>query len=219
MTAFGRKPMYAKSFWESWLIILMRKFINISKQENSELARNFSYLLKYSDDYTPEDCKWIAITIFDRWLHETGSLDIIENANKEQKTEWDSQIDEFLIKLTELETPTYYKEKGRHTKRELQFRNYCGQKPVSKFLCEQFRNTYLPNVVFKSLEINLYFQDDWTLYIIYQDIEKLDAIIEIIEKNNLFLLPVKSVGKLCQYNKIVEKLDSMGLKKLSQISQ
>jgi hypothetical protein len=191
----------------------MRKFRNLPKSVNAEIAKDFDNLLKLDDDCKPEDCSWVAVTVFDHWLHTSNSFGKIENSSDVQKKIWDSQINSFLRQLVEIETPTGYKEIGKRSKRKLQFREYVGSQPMSDYITDLFKETYSPQLAFVKQRFHIWFQDYWVIYVIYKNVELLSEVLEIAAANDLFFLPVHSQEHLNQYPEIERNLDERGLNK------
>jgi hypothetical protein len=191
----------------------MRKFRNLPKQKNTVIAKDFDNLLKLNDDCKPEDCRWVAVTVFDHWLHTSNSFDRIEKASDSQKKLWDSQIDSFLRQLVKIEVPTGYKEIGKWSKRRLQFREYNGSQPICDYVTGLFKETYSPQFAFVKQSFHLWIQDYWVIYVIYKDVELLNEVLEVAAENDLFFLPVHSQEHLNQYPEIERKLDERGLNK------
>lgn len=191
----------------------MRKFRNLPKSKNTEISKDFGNLLKMNDDCSPDECRWVAVTVFDHWLHTSNSFDRIESASDSDKELWGSRINNFLRQLVEVETPTCYKEIGKWSKRKLQFREYIGFKPMSEYITDLFKETYSPQLAFVEHRFHVWFQDYWVIYLIYKDTELLDEVFDIAAENDLFFLPVYSIGHLNQYYEIEDKLKSKGLNK------
>ena len=121
----------------------MRDFLNLAKIENEELSKKFSFLLKYNDDCTSEDFSWAALTVFDHWLYETDSLNIITDATDDEKLAWDETIKGFLAELVELERPLKYKYIGRNSKQKLQFSRYVGSADTGRYVSNLFKNVLM----------------------------------------------------------------------------
>ncbi|TRX57301.1 hypothetical protein [Thalassomonas sp. M1454] len=192
----------------------MRKFLNLPKIKNKTLAKQYSYLLKYTDDRSSEECQWLAISVFDHWLYKTNSFSIVENATDKQKLTWTNQIYQFLLDIVELERPIYFKYAGKHTKSSIQFRDYVGETPIGQFLCKQYDDIYEPNVIFESIALHLMFEDNWTIILDYQDLEKLEPVLNLMNQHNLYALPVERVENLNMYSEVEAMLTKMNLDNL-----
>jgi hypothetical protein len=191
----------------------MRKFRNLPKSKNAEISKGFGHLLKSDDDCSPDECRWVAVTVFDHWLHTSNSFDRIEKASDSDKKLWDSKINNFLRQLVELEIPTCYKENGKWSKRTLQFREYVGTKPMSEYVTDLFKETYYPQLAFVEHRFHVRFQDYWVIYLIYEDVELLDNVFDIAAGNDLFFLPVYSMEHLNRYSEVENKLKEKDLNK------
>ena len=189
----------------------MRNFINISKIENIEFSEKFSFLLKYNDDCTLNDCSEVAITIFDHWLYESDSFSIINNATEKTKIEWDEKIQNFLTNLVELEKPLKYKYIGRNTKKNLQFSRYIGHLSINDYITKLYHEVYRTNVVFVRLGVVLWFEDNWTIYIKYKTHNECSELFELAAKHGLYILPAYSAEHLNNYSALSVFLNEKGL--------
>jgi len=191
----------------------MRIYRNLKKRENERLSKPFSYLLKENEDCKPEECSWVAITVFDHWLHEDDSYYLISDATGDQKKKWYGLIFSFLEALTKIEVPLKCKYLGRFPNKRLQLSEYIGADPIESHVVELFKTTYEPNLVFPNHGFHIWFEDDWTIYIVYQGVESLMPVLEIVEKIGLFLLPVSSAEHLNKYSELADTLSQKGLSK------
>ena len=190
----------------------MRKFRNLPKKENNQLTEKFSFLLKYNEDCTEKDFSWAAITVFDHWLYETDSFNIIDKATKrqsdkatkrqsdkatnEQTLEWNKRIKTFLSKLCDIEQPIRYKYVGRNTKQRLQFSRYVESLKVGEYVSNLFDDVYCPNIVFYDLGVDLWFEDNWTIHFKYKKQEDCHKMFCLAAEMNLFVLPAYSADHL-----------------------
>jgi hypothetical protein len=188
----------------------MRRFKNISKSENEQLSKVFVSLLKFSDECDPTEAKWVAVTVFDHWLHESDSFNIIKNASDKQREQWSLKMASFLRKLVEMEEPICYKTIGKLSKQKLQFRKYIGVKPISDYLIQLEAETYSPEMVFKEHKFYIFFEDYWTIHIIYKDISLLKDVFKIAAEINLYFLPDNSAGHLNKYDEVKEAVQKAG---------
>lgn len=191
----------------------MRKYRNLVKGENEPLAKAFSYLLKVIDDCTPEECSWVALSVFDHWLYESDSYHLISDATDAQKQKWNESVFSFLKGLVKIEAPLRYKCVGRYPNKRLQFSRYVGAIPMEKHMVEQFKAGYDPYMAFPKHRFHIWFGDDWTIYIVYQDVYLLLPVHELAEKAGLYFLPVYSAEQLNHYAALVELLTQKGLNK------
>jgi hypothetical protein len=180
----------------------MRSFQNLKKTENGELSERFSFLLKYNEDCTKEDCSWAAITIFDHWLYESDSFDLIEGASLGTKASWTSNIKHFLHQLAQIETPLKYRYRGRNSKQRLQFASYTGTGDSGDYLSELFDRTYHPNVVFPELGIDLWFEDNWTLHFKYKSHSEAISLFKLVAYCGLYVLPAYCSEHLNDYDEL-----------------
>ncbi|MGR6502469.1 hypothetical protein [Shewanella sp. Koi 1] len=192
----------------------MRKFRNLPKKENNQLSEKFSFLLKYNEDCTEEDFSWAAITIFDHWLYETDSFNIIDEATNEQKLEWNKRIKTFLSKLCDIEQPIRYKYVGRNTKQRLQFSRYVESPKVGEYVSNLFDDVYCPNIVFYALGVDLWFEDNWTIHFKYKKQEDCLKMFSLAAEMNLFVLPAYSADHLNKYSVLSKYLSEQNLNKL-----
>lgn len=192
---------------------MARRFKNLAKPQNTRLAKDFSWLLKANEDCTPEECRWVAVTVFAHWLHEDRSYWRISEASDAQKRDWDRRIADFLRGLAALDTPVHFRYRGRPrgVTQRLQFAAFTGSEPVDSYLQRRYDDAYNPQVVLPELGINLRFGDDWTLYLVYRSQQSLLTVCALAARLQLYLLPVFSVGDLNQYDKLAEALQSKGL--------
>jgi hypothetical protein len=196
----------------------MRTFLNVTKKENKRLSDKFSFLLKYNDDCTTEDFSWAAITIFDHWLYESNSFDVIEQASDAQKCSWDDKIKDFLRSLVKIETPIRYRYLGRNTNQRLQFSRYIKDQNFDDYVANLFDELYTPNIVFDVLGVDLWFEDNWTLHIKYKRQENCLKLFELVADSDMFILPAYSAGHLNDYRKLSAYLDEQGLGKCLEVS-
>lgn len=194
-----------------WRYGSMRTYRNLKKGENEQLSRSFSYLLKENEDCTPEECSWVAVTVFDHWLHEDDSYHLINDATEEQKRKWNQSIFSFLGALVKVEEPLRYKYLGRYPNKRLQFSQYIGATPIEIHVVELFKTVYEPYMAFPNHGFHVRFEDDWTIYIVYQNVDSLVPVYELVEKTGLYLLPVSSAEHLNQYAALAETVSQKGL--------
>ncbi|MCB1581503.1 MAG: hypothetical protein KDI92_00460 [Xanthomonadales bacterium] len=190
----------------------MRKFKNLTKNKNKVLAEKFSFLLKYNDDCTKNDCSWAAITVFDHWLYESDSFHLIENATKSQKVSWDKAIKNFILELVKLETPYKYKFIGRNTKQKLQFSQFINKVEFGEYLTRKYDETYSPNIVFNNLGVVFFFEDYWTIHFKYKKQEDCLEMLKLINEIGLYVLPAYSAGHLNNYQELSTYMIQQGLK-------
>lgn len=189
----------------------MNLFRNLDKALNNKLAGQFAYLLKANEDCSAAECNWVALTIFDHWLHEDDSYAIIRDATTKQKQQWDQRLRDFLQQLATLASPVRVKFRGRHSKQRLQFSAYSGIEPVDAYLSGLYDQVYPPTLVFPSLKMHFWFESDWTIYLVYQNITDFMPVCRLAAAQQLYLLPVFSVGKLNQYQVLASALTEHGL--------
>ncbi len=194
----------------------MRNFLNLSKIENEELSKKFSFLLRYNEDCTSEDFSWAALTVFDHWLYESDSFDIIANASDDQKLAWDEKIKSFLAELVELERPLKYKYIGRNSKKKLQFSRYVGNADMGEYVSNLFNEVYSTNLVFSSLGVEFWFEDNWTIHFKYKSQEECLRMLKLASKLGLFILPAYSADHLNNYTALSAYLCEQGLNKSLQ---
>ncbi|MDT0596398.1 hypothetical protein [Glaciecola petra] len=191
----------------------MRNFRNLTKRENEELSKKFSFLLKYNEDCTAEDFSWSAITVFDHWLYESDSFSIISNATEDQKRSWDKAIKSFLAQLVELEKPFKYKYIGRNSKQKLQFSRFIGDDDFGLYVSNLFDEVYSPNLVFNRLGVELWFEDNWTIHFKYKKQEECLGMLKLASNLGLFVLPAYSADHLNNYQTLSKYLGEQGLNK------
>ncbi|MFD2165643.1 hypothetical protein ACFSJY_05140 [Thalassotalea euphylliae] len=189
----------------------MRKFKNVTKADNKVLSEKFSFLLKYNEDCTNADFSWAAVTIFDHWLYETASFNIIEGATEAQKREWDMIIKSFLSQLTAIEVPIKYKYVGRNVNQKLQFSNYIGDAQASEYFSEQFDEVYSPNIVFEKLGVEIWFEDNWTIHFKYLDQEQCLDMFKLVSELGLYILPAYCADHLNDYSNLSLFLTEKGV--------
>jgi hypothetical protein len=194
----------------------MRDFLNLSKIENEQLSRKFSFLLRYNEDCTSEDFSWAALTVFDHWLYETDSFSVIADATDVQKLAWDETIKGFLAELVELERPLKYKHIGRNSKQKLQFSRYVGSTDMEKYVSNLFNEVYSTNLVFVGLGVELWFDDNWTIHFKYKSQEECLKMLKLASTLGLFVLPVYSADHLNNYTTLSAYLREQGLSKSLQ---
>lgn len=192
----------------------MRNFRNLSKNENEELSRKFSFLLKYNEDCTAEDFSCAAVTVFDHWLYETDSLSIIADATDDQIRAWNGIIKRFFTQLVELEKPLKYKYIGRNSKQKLQFSRFVGSDDLGLYVANLFDAVYATNLVFVRLGIELWFEDNWTIHFKYKNQKDCLEMFELIASLGLYILPAYSAEHLNNYKTLAAYLRSQGLNKL-----
>lgn len=189
----------------------MRKFKNIDKNSNNGLTERFSFLLKFNEDCTTNDCCWAAITIFDHWLYESDSMSLIEDADKQQKKSWDEQIKRFLRALVSCEEPIRYKYCGKNTKQSLQFSRYIGQQAIDDYVSQLFDDVYQTNLVFPKLGLDLWFEDNWTIHFRYKHQNDSLDMFKLAGEHGLFVLPAYSADHLNDYKTLSGFLTENGL--------
>ncbi|MCU8028773.1 hypothetical protein [Shewanella sp. SM73] len=192
----------------------MRNFRNLSKNENEELSRKFSFLLKYNEDCTAEDFSCAAVTVFDHWLYETDSLSIIADATDDQIRAWNGIIKRFFTQLVELEKPLKYKYIGRNSKQKLQFSRFVGSDDLGLYVANLFDAVYATNLVFVRLGIELWLEDNWTIHFKYKNQKDCLEMFELIASLGLYILPAYSAEHLNNYKTQAAYLRSQGLNKL-----
>ena len=191
----------------------MRTLRNIDKADNETLSTQFSFLLKMNEDLSSSDVSWVAATVFDHWLYESKSSELVESATEQEKSRWGKKIGDLLEGLVGLDEPLSFRFKGRHPKKRLQFRKYIAETPVADHLKRLYETTYDPRFVFPGLGVEIFFEDGWIVYFRYTDIEKFAPVIELIAKLQLFLLPVYTAEHLNSYEDIEKKAKEQGLNK------
>ncbi|QYJ83028.1 hypothetical protein [Shewanella aegiceratis] len=189
----------------------MRTFLNIPNAENKQLSEKFSFLLKCNDDCTADDFGWVAITVFDHWLYETGSVNVIEEASNAQKQVWDQTIERFLRQLVDLEQPLKYRYVGRNSNQKLRFSRFVKDGNMGEYVSSLFNDVYWPNLVFNRLGLNLWFEDNWTIHLKYIKQEDCLDMFKLASKLGLFVLPVYSADHLDNYAALSEYLSQQGL--------
>ncbi len=194
----------------------MRNFLNLTKVENEQLSKKFSFLLKYNEDCTSEDFSWAALTVFDHWLYETDSLSIITDATDNQKLAWDESVKGFLTELVELERPLKYKYIGRNSKKKLKFSRYVGIADIGTYVSNLFNEAYSTNLVFAELGIEFWFEDYWTIHFKYKNQEKCLEMLKLASRCGLFVLPVYSAEHLNNYTTLSAYMREQGLNKALQ---
>ncbi|MCL1127205.1 hypothetical protein [Shewanella surugensis] len=194
----------------------MRDFLNISKIENEQLSKKFSFLLKYNEDCTSEDFSWAALTVFDHWLYKSDSFNIITDATDDQKLAWDEAIKSFLTELVELEQPLKYKYIGRNSKQKLQFSRYVGSADTGEYVSNLFNEVDSTNLVFAGLGVEFWFEDYWTIHFKYKSQEECLGMLTLASKLGLFVLPAYSADHLNNYKALSAYLCKHGLNKSLQ---
>lgn len=190
---------------------MIKTFRNLDKADNCKLARQFAYLLKANDECSPAECNWVALTIFDHWLHEDNRYSIIRDATVEQKQQWDQRMRDFLQQLATLDSPVQVKFRGRHSKPRLQFSAYTGAEPAEVYLSGFYDSAYPPKLVLPALKTHFWLESDWTIYLVYQNIADVIPLCKLVGAQQLYLLPVFSVGQLNQYSALAIALRENGL--------
>lgn len=194
----------------------MRDFLNLTKIENEQLSKKFSFLLRYNEDCTSEDLSWAALTVFDHWLYETDSFNIITDATDDQKLAWDETIKGFLTELVELERPLKYKYIGRNSKQKLQFSRYVGNAEIGEYVSNLFNEVYSTNLVFAGLGVEFWFEDYWTIHFKYKNQEECLGMLKLASKLGLFVLPAYSADHLNNYTALSAYMCEQGLNKALQ---
>ena len=188
----------------------MRSFLNVTKCENALLSERFSFLLKCNEDCTANDFSWAAITVFDHWLYETDSLNVIEEASCAEKQGWNNAIKLFLKKLVELEEPLKYKYIGRNSNQKLQFARYMKGVNMVEYVVKQFDEVYSPNLVFARLGVDLWFEDNWTIYFKYKSQQDCLEMLKLTSELGLFILPAYCADHLNNYESLSDFMREKG---------
>ncbi len=102
----------------------MRKFKNLLKAQQNDLLAMFPDIEKVIAVEETNTYKFLAISVFDRWLNQEDGIRLLSNVPPEEQAERDAKLNSFserLIQETELINFTI---KGRWSKSRISFREF-----------------------------------------------------------------------------------------------
>ena len=168
----------------------MRRFRNVSRKKQAQLAGSFPGLLKvlHCDG---SDYKENAISVFDHCLNEDEAREQIDNVSKSQATKNDALLHKFIVSLSRATEVYLVKEKGIYSNRKVSFKEFTSDEALVTTLtpkpwhwCDKDRFV----LVFPALGIVYFEHWDFTHLVYFNNESGLELLSKIAAENGVYLL-------------------------------
>ncbi|MDO6765345.1 hypothetical protein [Agarivorans sp. 1_MG-2023] len=158
----------------------MRKFQNLSQQEQAPLVELYPELEKVFSVEDTDKYRFMAISVFDHWLSEVEANKLLADVPEIEQRQRDKKFDSFSRVIAENTEVISFTFKGRRSKSRPVFRKFTSENSKAKYMesaSNYVSNKYFFSVALPKLEA-LYFEGSDDTNVFYLRNERFVYLIE-----------------------------------------
>lgn len=167
-----------------------RKYINLSKSKQNEIASMFTDIEKLYDYEEPDEYKKISISVFDHWLERGETEGEVDNVSLERQNEQDQKLSTFCLALVENNESYIIKLRGKR-KDKVTYRAFTSVEATKICVKAQPYNIgerWRFVLALPQLEAVYFESSDFTHHLYYKNIEKISELTNLVKNKGLYVL-------------------------------